>query len=235
MPTFPDPDALAHAAASAFCNAAREAVEKRGRFLVALSGGSTPQRLYARLATMSDIPWEQTHLFFGDERFVPPTHEQSNERMAREVLIRHIQPAGAHGVVRADSAEACADYYEELVRELLGPDLALDLALLGLGTDGHTASLFPHQPAVHEDERLVVATGGGVGIAERITMTVPLLRRSRKIWFLVAGEDKGPALRRTLESDEDWNGTPAQAVARHANVTWYLDRAAEESAGLKVA
>jgi 6-phosphogluconolactonase len=144
--------------------------------------------------------------------------------MAREALVGHVPLAGAHGMVRADSPEACAKYYEALVRDLLGPDLAIDLTLLGMGPDGHTASLFPGEPAVFEREHLVVAAKAGMGVRDRITMTPPLLNRSRLVLFLVAGADKAEPRRRVMEGPEDWSVTPTQAIARHApNVEWFLD------------
>ncbi|MGV3617143.1 MAG: 6-phosphogluconolactonase [Fimbriimonas sp.] len=232
MPVFPDLDALSEAAAARFAEEARAAVEARGRFIAALSGGSSPKRLYARLAQppyRDEIPWAQTHLLFGDERFVSPSDGESNERMAREALIDHVHLAGAHGMVRGDSPEKCADYYDALVRDLLGPDLAIDLTLLGMGPDGHTASLFPGQPSVHERERLVVAAKANMGVPDRITMTAPLLNRSRLVLFLIGGADKAAPLRRVLEGPEDWDETPTQAVARHApRVEWFLDEAAAD-------
>lgn len=226
MPIFTDLDQLFEAAAIAFYHAARQAVQERGRFTIALAGGSTPRRLYQKLALMESIPWEQIHIFFGDERFVEPTDPQSNERMARETLIDRIHPAGAHGIVREHSPEACAHYYEHVLRQTLDADTHLDLVLLGLGPDAHTLSLFPGQPAVHETEKWVVATEGGVGVAERITMTPVLVNRAREVWFLATGADKIDALRKVVEGPEDWDSAPAQAVARHASeVKWFVDHA----------
>lgn len=230
MPVFPDLDALSEAAAARFAAKAHDAVEKRGRFVAALSGGSSPKNLYARLAQppyLEGLPWEQIHLVFGDERFVSPNDPESNERMAREALTEKVPLAGAYGMVRAETPEASAEAYESLIRDLLGKDLAIDLTLLGMGPDGHTASLFPGQPSVHETERLVIAAKANMGVPDRITMTAPLLNRSRLVLFLIGGADKAEPLKRVMEGEENWDETPTQAVARHApNVEYFLDEAA---------
>lgn len=230
MPVFPDLDALSEAAAARFAAEAHLAVQTRGRFVAALSGGSSPKKLYARLAQppyLEGLPWEQIHLLFGDERFVDPNHPESNERMARETLTEHVPLAGAYGMVRGATPEDAADAYEALVRDLLGDELAIDLTLLGMGPDGHTASLFPGQPSVHERDRLVIAAKANMGIPDRITMTAPLLNRSRLVLFLIGGADKAEPLQRVLEGSEDWDETPTQSVARYApNVEFFLDEAA---------
>lgn len=229
MPIFSDLDALSADAAQRFAEAALDAVRQRGKFVVALSGGSTPRRMHACLTAMpsGSIPWAQTHLMFGDDRFVPPTDDLSNERMARETLADHVQVASLDGMVRADTPAASADLYEALVRERLGSELALDLTLLGMGPDGHTASLFPGQISVHEKKRLVIGAIATMSVRDRVTMTPPLLNNSREILFLVAGADKAAPLKRVLEGDENWDETPTQAIARYArNVTWLIDEAA---------
>jgi 6-phosphogluconolactonase len=226
MPVFPDLDTLSTAAAEEFRTTALQAVAERGRFTVALAGGSTPKRLYQRLAEMDGLPWDKTILFYGDERLVPPTHELSNERMAKESLIDHVKPSADYGMVRAETREECAEAYEAQMKEVLGEETSLDLVLVGLGPDGHTLSLFPGQPAVYEKERWVISTLGGVGIAERITLTAPFVNRARNVWFMAAGADKIDALRRVFEGPENWDETPSQAVARHAeHCTWFVDQA----------
>jgi 6-phosphogluconolactonase len=230
MPVFPDLDALSEAAAARFAAEAKAAIAARGRFVAALSGGSSPKKLYTRLAQppyLEELPWEQIHLLFGDERFVPPTDPDSNERMAREALTDYVPLAGAYGMVRAGTPEASADAYKALVRDLLGEDLAIDLTLLGMGPDGHTASLFPGQPSVHEKGRLVIAAKANMGVPDRITMTAPLLNRSRLVLFLIGGADKAGPLRRVVEGEENWDETPTQSIARYApNVEYFLDAAA---------
>jgi len=232
MQIFPDLETLSHAAAEEFVQLAHRAVADHGRFDVALSGGSTPRRMFEILAT-SDfqlrVHWSQVHIFWSDERYVPPTDPQSNEHMARLALLDRIPiPAiNVHGMYRPGGVESAASAYEALIRSELDAELALDLTLLGVGPDGHTASLFPGEPAVHETDRLVVAGIGHAGVSERITMTPPLLNRSRTVMFLVAGADKREPLSRIFDGPEDWDATPSQAIARHApNLVWMLDSAA---------
>jgi 6-phosphogluconolactonase len=230
MPVFPNLDALSEAVAARFAAEAKSAIAERGRFVAALSGGSSPKKLYARLAQppyLEELDWEKIHLVFGDERFVPPTDPESNERMAREALTDHVPLAGAYGMVRAETPEASADAYEALIRDLLGEELAIDLTLLGMGPDGHTASLFPGQPSVYEKDRLVIAAKANMGVPDRITMTAPLLNGSRLVLFLIGGADKAEPLKRVVEGEENWDETPTQAIARHApRVEYFLDEAA---------
>ncbi|MDR3687785.1 MAG: 6-phosphogluconolactonase [Fimbriimonas sp.] len=227
-----DLEQLSRTAAVRFVSLFEEAIARHGRFDVALSGGSTPKRMYELLALPEyslPVDWTQVHLFWSDERYVPPTDPQSNEHMARAALISQIPiPEGnVHGMYVEGGVESAAHRYQNLLREQLGLESALDLTMLGLGPDGHTASLFPGEPAVHETERIVVAGLGHAGVSERITMTPPMLNRSRFIMFLVSGADKAAPLCRVLAGPEDWDGTPAQAIARHApNVEWFVDRAA---------
>jgi 6-phosphogluconolactonase len=233
MLVFPDLDSLSKAGAELFVRICAESIAARGRFNVTLSGGSTPKKMFELLATdacRNSIDWALVHTFWGDERYVPPTDDQSNEHMARKALLDHVPiPAeNVHAMYQPGGVESAAAAYEALVRTELGNDLALDLTLLGIGPDGHTASLFPGEPAVREKQRLVVAGVGHAGVSERITMTPPLINRSKTVLFLVAGPDKAEPMRRILFGPEDWDQTPAQAVARHAaNVLWLLDSAAE--------
>jgi len=232
MRVFDSLDDLSRAGAEEFVRLANDAITSRRRFNVALSGGSTPKKMFELLALPeyeNAIAWKLVHLFWSDERFVPPTDPQSNEHMAREALIEHVPiPAeNVHGMYREGGFQDAAAQYELLLREELGTDLRLDLTLLGVGPDGHTASLFPGEPAVHEKERLVVAGLGHAGVSDRITMTPPLINRSRAVMFLVAGADKAAPMARILSANENWDETPAQAVARHApNVIWLVDKVA---------
>ncbi len=229
MQIFPDLETLSRAAAEVFVQICHQAVSDHGRFDVALSGGSTPKRMFELLSTpdfRDRITWSNVHLFWSDERYVPPTDSQSNEHMAREALIQFIPiPApNVHGMYKPGGVELAAAAYEQLIKDELGEELALDLTLLGIGPDGHTASLFPGEPSVHEKVRLVVAGIGHAGVSERITMTPPLLNRSRTVMFLVAGTDKQEPLKRIFDGPEDWDETPSQSVARHApNIIWMLD------------
>lgn len=232
LTVFEDLESLSGAAAELFVDCAAAAICTKGRFDVALSGGSTPKRAFELLAGggfRDRVDWARVHAFWGDERYVPPSDGQSNEGMARVALLDHvpIPAANIHGMYQDGGLEQAAAAYEAMLREELGPRLALDLTMLGIGPDGHTASLFPGEPAVNESERLVVAGKGHAGVSERITMTPPLLNRSRTVLFLVAGADKADPMQRVLDGPEDWAITPSQSVARHApNVTWFLDRAA---------
>lgn len=228
---FPSPAEVARAAADRFLAAYQEAVLSRRWFIVALSGGSTPKLLHALLAAspyLESIDWARVFVAFGDERYVPPTDDQSNEKMARETLLSHIPIPEAHvfPMYQAGGVEEAAAAYESCMEDLVGFE-GPDLTLLGIGPDGHTASLFPGRPSVHVTDRLVIAAKANAGVEDRITMTVPMLNRSREILFLVAGADKADAAYRAIKGPENWDQTPSQAVGRHApNVHWLLDEAA---------
>ncbi|MBI2956784.1 MAG: 6-phosphogluconolactonase [Acidobacteria bacterium] len=211
------------------------AIEASGRrpFRLALAGGSTPRRLYELLASppfAHRIPWDHLHVFWGDERLVPHDHPQSNYRMARESLLRHVPlpPKNIHGVPLLASAEESALAYEQELRSHFGRRWGLpafDLILLGLGADGHTASLFPRSPALEEKQRWVVAARAGAGQPPRVTLTLPVLNHTRRIFFLVSGEDKATALREALEGT--LGHLPAQKVApRKGELVWLADAAA---------
>jgi 6-phosphogluconolactonase len=224
---------MAQEAARRFAAQCHEAVRARGRFSVVLSGGSTPQGLYRRLAQpdyRDEIPWEAVHIFWGDERCVPPDHPESNYRRAHETLIEHV--AIPSDQVRRMQGEgepgmAARAYARELVDFFCGPHPRFDLVLLGLGEDGHTASLFPGSEAVEEEQRLVVAVEAEYGSRPtcRLTLTLPALRATRQVLFLVAGADKAPILARVLSGDAA--DLPAARVAPAAGeVTWLVDEAA---------
>ncbi len=238
-----DLDRLSRAAAVAFGEHAREAVAARGRFCVALSGGSTPRALYALLAQSGGdapagiIPWSATHLFWGDERHVPPDHADSNYRMVHEVLLSRvaIPPDNVHRVPAENSEAAqAAGLYEETLRNLFGlsaGDLPrFDLILLGMGPDGHTASLFPETQVLHEQQRLVAACWVEKFAAFRITLTPPVLNAAARVMFLVSGHDKSETVRAVLAGPDDPDRLPAQLIHPVAGSTiWLLDRLAAES------
>ena len=182
---------------------------------IALSGGSTPQPLHARMATL-DLDWEQVEFFFADERCVPPDHEDSNYRLARESLLSKVSAR----VNRMRGEDCDAEAYEQIVRERLGDVPVLDLALLGMGADGHTASLFPGDAALEERTRLVLRVVRPDH--PRLTLTLPVLSAARLALFLVAGEDKREAVRRLSEGDESIPATLVQAQ----RVVLVADRAA---------
>ena len=212
------PATVAAEVAEEFIRLANECITTRGVFRVALAGGSTPKKMYEMLREAT-VPWGKVEFYFSDERFVPPADEQSNERMAREAVLNHIQPKAIFGMVTSTDAQACADTYERLLA-----DVTLDLVLLGLGGDGHTASLFPGEPGVFETERKIIAAKAPVNAPERITLTPPVINACPNVWFIVTGNDKREALDRMLVSAEDWSVTPSQAIARHAeNATLFTD------------
>lgn len=197
-------------------------VAQTDRFVLALSGGSTPQTLYRMLSGefRRRIPWERVVILQVDERCVPPDHADSNWRMLRETLLAPLPEVRAHRI-EAERPGAAEDY-ESLIRaEVPAGETGiprLDLALLGLGTDGHTASLFPGTPALDESCRLVVSNDGPTPGSRRVTMTYPLLEAAARRWFLVTGADKAETLARVREGE-----LPA---GRLSDADWFLDPAA---------
>lgn len=224
-----DPGALAERVAAWLVE---RATARQGAFSLALSGGSTPKRLYEHLARIpwrDRMPWDRVHLFWGDERFVPPDHPDSNQRMVREAMIAHvpIPPANVHPVPVDGTPEGAAQRYEAELRAFAAgrPDEPLfDVQLLGLGTDGHTASLFPGTPALAERIAWVVAVVG-VKPEPRITLTYPALDSSRDVAFLVTGAGKRTMLRRLCEGDA---ALPASGVRPAGAVTIFADRVAAQ-------
>ncbi len=232
----PTPTAIAEEAAERFVEAYRIGVDERGTFSVALSGGSTPKALHALLAAepyRSRIDWTKVRVFFGDERCVPPDHADSNFRMARETLLSKV-PIPLDNVYRMvgeiDPAEAGTRYDQELIDLFGHAGLGLDLCLLGLGDDGHTASLFPHTSALQETTKLAVAhyvEKSTTGKSWRITLTAPFINRSRQAMFLVAGAGKTKALATVLEGERNPKQFPAQLVLpTEGKLTWLIDVAA---------
>jgi 6-phosphogluconolactonase len=225
-----DAEAMAHKAADWIAGLA---AQSRGRFAVCLSGGSTPHRLYQLLGGQpytERMPWDRIHWFWGDERFVPWDHPDSNYRMARRALLAEapIPPENIHGIVTKGSPATAARAYERVLKsfhgaETLDPERPLfDVLLLGLGPDGHTASLFPGSDVLDERERWV---GEVVGARPepRITLTYPALDSSRHVAFLVAGADKRAMLSRALAGDP---AVPAARVNPVGDLTWFVDAAA---------
>lgn len=221
-----NPGALAERAAAWLTG---RVAAKRNSFSLALSGGSTPKRLYQVLAMppwRDRMPWTRVHLFWGDERFVPPGHPDSNQRMAREAMIARVSipAANVHPVPTDGTPEGAARRYEAELRAFAAKrdgEPLFDVQLLGLGPDGHTASLFPGAPALSEREGWVVAVVGAKPGA-RITLTYPALANSAEVAFLVAGAEKRAALRRLLEGDA---ALPAAGVRPAGPVTVFADRA----------
>jgi len=233
---LPDRGAIARAAAEFFAAAARAAAEAGDFFSVALAGGSTPRSLYRLLADeaapfRARVPWEAVRLFWGDERHVPPDHLDSNYRMARETLLE-CAPIPVNNVHRIhaedpDAARAAADYEGTLTAAFrLAPGAAprFDLVLLGLGPEGHTASLFPGSPALLDDAHSVAAPWVATLGAFRITLTPRALNAAARILFLVAGEEKAPAVRAVLAGDASPDEVPARVVRpADGELLWLLD------------
>jgi 6-phosphogluconolactonase len=199
-------------------------------FRLALAGGSTPRGCYRHLAHLHQVPWDCVEIFLGDERFVPPDHPDSNYRLIRETLLASgtVQPRGIFAVPFDGAAERAADAYEEILRQQYGssrllPDRPLfDLQVLGLGEDGHTASLLPGQPVLEERERWVAVVPEGRR-EPRISLTYPALESSRVTLFLVSGAGKKDALARARAADAS---IPAGRLKPQGEVIWLVDRAA---------
>jgi 6-phosphogluconolactonase len=234
---FDDLDALSEAAAGEFIRLAREAVAGRARFTVSLAGGNSPRRLYEVLALRhhDSIDWSRVRLFWGDERCVPTDHPMSNYRMAKEALVSRvpIPPMNVHRIqAELEPPQFGAEAYEEVVRrgvESEGHDTApvFDLMLLGMGADGHTASLFPGDAALAETSRWVMPATAPESYdpRRRITLTLPVINRARNVLFLVTGADKRDTLGAVLR-DPDGAGArfPAAMVRPSGRLTWFVDQ-----------
>lgn len=219
-------DDVARAAADLFVASAERAVRERGQFAVALSGGSTPLAMYKLLieATAEATFWQFTHVFWGDERYVPHDHSDSNYGVAREALLEHVPVLDSHihpiPYLPADP-DAAARNYAMTLTQVLGNSPVLDLTLLGLGDDAHTASLFPETGAVHAEGLVTVVDTPTKGT--RISLTASMLSSSRTVAFLVAGEKKRPALVETLANSNDVNRYPARAIRAQERLLWLTD------------
>jgi 6-phosphogluconolactonase len=236
---FPDIEHLSLAAAERFIALAAEAVAARGRFTVALAGGSTPRVLYSLLASATfagRVDWPRVEAYWGDERCVPPEDSRSNFRLAHEALLARV-PAPSQNVHRmrgeAEPAAAAAEY-ERLLRQRFGdsgpdtpPASGFDLVLLGMGDDGHTASLFPHTPPLDEQVRWAVPNWSAETQTWRVTLTTPVLNEARQVLFLVSGNTKAERLAQVLEGPRDPHALPAQLIVpAHGEVAWFVDQGA---------
>ncbi len=232
-----NPEALAQAAAAEFVQQANRAIAATGRFTVALSGGSTPKSLYALLATPSwreQVPWQQVYFFWGDERHVPPDHPDSNYRMTQERLLSQvpIPPENVHRIKteRPDASAVATEYEQELRQffQLEANELPrFDLVLLGMGPDGHTASLFPHTQVLHEQTRLVAAPWVEKFKTYRITLTPPVLNHAVHTVFFVTGAEKAETLQAVIEGDFQPENFPSQLIQPvHGTLLWMVDQAA---------
>jgi len=225
---FDTREALFAHAAERFVRIGAEAIGERGRFLVALSGGKTSRPLYERLASSAELDWAAVDVFWADERCVPPTDPRSNYRSAREALLDRvpIPPDRIHRIDGELEPLAAADAYEVELRRTLGADSRLDLILLGMGADGHTASLFPRHQALTEEKRRIVPVHASAEPPWRVTMTLPLINAARHVLFLVVGAEKAEAVRDLAD------GKPLPAAMVHptdGTVTFLVD---EEAASL---
>jgi 6-phosphogluconolactonase len=234
--TLTTPQELFEAAAEEVVRTANEAAAQRGRFTIALAGGSTPKSLYNLLATnaRTALPWDRMFFFWGDERHVPPTDPESNYRMAEEAMLSKI-PVAAGNVFRIKAenpdAAAAAEDYEQTLQKFFalepGQFPRFDLILLGMGPDGHTASLFPGTAALQEKAQLVVANWVEKMKTHRITLTLPVLHAARCVTFLVSGTDKATVLRAVLEENVPPEQYPAKLVKpSDGKLIWLIDRAA---------
>jgi 6-phosphogluconolactonase len=227
-----DADELGRKAAAQFVALADEAVNTRGQFNVALSGGSTPRALYSLLATdefSAQLSWRQIHLFFGDERCVAPDHAESNYRMVKESLLSrtNIPAANVHRMGGENAPAVAAAAYEARLREHFSIDddalPRFDLVLLGLGEDGHTASLFPASSALSETRRLVATTYVKKLNAHRLTLTFPVINHAAQISFLVAGESKAAVVKEILTT-EKCDYPAARIKPENGQLTWFVTR-----------
>jgi 6-phosphogluconolactonase len=235
---LPDAPAIANRCAQRFVEIATAAVKEKGAFDVALAGGSTPKLLYSLLvnepALRSRIPWDKMHVFFGDERHVKPDHPDSNFRMATESLISK-SPLKPEQVTRikgeyAEAEDAAKEYDQYLrthYRLAEGQFPRFDLVLLGMGSEGHTLSIFPGTKALRENRRIAVHNWVGKVLMDRITLTAPAVNNAANIIFMVTGADKAPALTAVLERFYEPDQLPAQLIQpTNGSLLWLVDTAA---------
>ena len=239
---FADGNELSLRAAEAAVAAINQSAQANGRCSLVLSGGNTPRTLYRLLASQfrDQVPWAKVHLFWGDERYVPPDDAQSNYRMARETLLQGV-PIPAENVhpmpTGLSDSDAAAREYEQTLRSYFSQPQnddwpRFDLVLLGLGEEGHTASLFPESPALEETKRWVVAVKPPNAPSPRLTLTLPAITPAANIFFLVTGADKAQALHNVLSDPPDPKHSPASGVrSAQGTVVWWLDRAAAALVG----
>lgn len=230
---FNNLEQLNHEAAQLFVQAAQAAIAERGRFTVALTGGTSPAGLYRLLASppyRDQIQWEQVYIFWGDERWVPLDDERSNARMTFETLLSHVPipqsqifPMWADGV----SPDEFAAEYEQSLRLHLPDNGRFDLVLLGMGADGHTASWFPHTEVLHKHDKWVAAYYLDAQDMYRITLTVPLVNLADQIAVIAYGANKADALYEVLKGEPNFEQYPAQLLRiADDRITWFVDEAA---------
>jgi 6-phosphogluconolactonase len=229
LTVVPDPEQLARPAAEWLEAEILASIRARGRCALALAGGRTPEPVYRELAQAADVDWSRVSVFFGDERAVPPDDAESNYRMVRAALLSRV-PIPAARVHRMEAERADRDLAAREYERLL--PAALDILVLGVGPDGHTASLFPGSAALDERRRLVVPVVGTKPPAERLTITPPVIEAAQRVAVLVTGADKAAVVARALEGPLAPREVPAQLARRGA---WFVDRAAAgRLAGVRV-
>jgi 6-phosphogluconolactonase len=230
--TFPTPAELFQSAAEQFLTLAKDAIQARGKFTVALSGGSTPKNLYSLLATLPDIPWDKIYFFFGDERDVAPDDPESNYRMVNEALFSKA-PIPEENIFRVHTevknAETAALEYEQTIQKFFGLKPGefprFDLIFLGMGPDGHTASLFPGSAALKETRRIFVANWVEKFKTYRLTLTLPVINHAACVTFLVVGHDKAPMVRQVLQ-EKQRDLPSSQIQPTNGDLVWLMDAAA---------
>lgn len=231
---YPDIDTISREAANYTMRVAREAIAKRGKFTFALSGGSTPGKMYALLTSepyRSQVDWSAVHFFWSDERCVASDDPQSNYHLAQETLLSklNLRPDQIHRMPadQSDREQASASYEAEIRKVLGGETPAFDLIQLGMGPEAHTASLFPHQPSLRETKRLIMPVSVPKPPPDRLTFTPPLLYNARHILFLATGADKAEALHEVLEGSDNPEEYPTQGIVKQAKgeVVWMVDTA----------
>jgi 6-phosphogluconolactonase len=233
---FASPDAVAQAARDEFVKRAKEAIAAKKRFDVVLSGGRTPEATYKALVT-ADVEWKRVHVWFGDERCVPPVHEDSNFKMAAAALLTQVKiPSGnVHRMQGELDAYRASESYEHEVRETLNLDDGewprFDLVLLGLGPDGHTASLFPGSTALEDDQQICCGTWVEKFKAYRLTLTFPVFANAANVLFLACGADKSQAFAQATIAQPTATTPPAGRIRpTNGTLTWFVDRALADAA-----
>ncbi len=230
---FDNKSEISTAAAELFVQIAQQSISQNGKFVVSLTGGSSPEQLYTLLAQpeyQNKIDWSKVFVFWGDERWVSLNDEQSNGKMTDRTLLSKVPiPKNQVFYMWEDgiSAEDYAAKYEDEIRKHLGADLRFDLILLGMGPDGHTASLFPHQEVLHETQKMVAAYHLDAQNMYRITLTAPLINKGKHLVVMLYGENKAPALHEVLEGERNTELYPAQLLKPETgDITWLVDKAA---------
>ena len=240
--TYKDLDAVSTAAAEELVTVAAYEVATKGSFTIALSGGSTPKRLFQMLAKLGRkaLPWDSIDIYWGDERSVPPEHADSNFKMTKDALIEPLEldPKRIHRIRGEAEPEDAAEAYRHTLRELVpanGTWPVFDYVMLGMGSDGHCASLFPHSPALDEVTRWFVANPVDSPLTKgktvRLTMTAAAINWAKRIRFLVCGADKAPALREVLHGAANPRQYPSQLIKpKTGTLVWLVDEAAAGAA-----